>query len=81
MLVLKNWSEGYPKSCCLYVGYVLLAGLPCLASAGEDAPILIRDLLCQGERYPGGPPSAQRRRQEGGRIVGGGDQEGAGSGM
>jgi hypothetical protein len=26
----------YPKSCCQSVGYVLLAGLPCLASVGED---------------------------------------------
>ena len=28
--VLNNWNRGYPKSCCLSVGYVLLAGLPCL---------------------------------------------------
>ena len=27
----NDWRGGYPKSCCLYVGYVLLAGLPCLA--------------------------------------------------
>ena len=25
---------------CLYVGYVLLAGLPCLASVGEEVPTL-----------------------------------------
>ena len=31
---------GLPQSCCLYVGYVLLAGLPCLASMGEDVPSL-----------------------------------------
>ena len=24
---LNNWNRGYPKSCCLYVGYILLAGL------------------------------------------------------
>ena len=36
MWVLNNFSVGYPKSCCLYVGYVLLARLPCLASVGED---------------------------------------------
>lgn len=30
--------EGNLKSCCLDMGYVLLAGLPCLASVGEEAP-------------------------------------------
>jgi hypothetical protein len=29
------------------MGYVLLAGLPCLASVGEDVPSLA-DLMCQG---------------------------------
>jgi hypothetical protein len=29
---------GYPKSCCLSEGYVLLPGLPCLASVGEEVP-------------------------------------------
>jgi hypothetical protein len=29
---------GYTKGCCLYLGYILLAGLPCLDSMGEDAP-------------------------------------------
>ena len=33
-----NWNGCYPKSCCLSVGYILLAGLSCLASVGEDAP-------------------------------------------
>ena len=33
-----NWSGDYPKSCCLYVGYILLVGLPCLASVGEKVP-------------------------------------------
>lgn len=31
-------GEGYPRSCCLIVGYVLVDGLPCLASVGEDEP-------------------------------------------
>jgi hypothetical protein len=35
---------GYPKSCYLSVGYVLLAGLPCLASVRKD--VLSRDLMC-----------------------------------
>ena len=40
MWVLNNLDGGYPKSCCLYVGYVLLAELPCLASVGEKVPSL-----------------------------------------
>jgi hypothetical protein len=34
--ILKNWNRGYPKSCCLSMGYVLLDGLLCLASVEED---------------------------------------------
>ena len=30
----KELERDYPKSCCLFVGYVLLAGLPCLALEG-----------------------------------------------
>jgi len=36
----KQQEWGYPKICCLFVGYVLLAGLPCLASVGEEEPRL-----------------------------------------
>ena len=36
----KQLEWVYPESSCLYVGYVLLAGLPCLASVGEEAPSL-----------------------------------------
>jgi hypothetical protein len=28
----------HKQNCCLSVGYVLLAGLPCLASVGVDVP-------------------------------------------
>ena len=38
MRVLNSWSVSYPESCCLSVRYVLLAGLPCLASVREDMP-------------------------------------------
>jgi hypothetical protein len=34
--VPHNWSGGYPKGCCLCVGYVFLAWQPCLASVGKD---------------------------------------------
>lgn len=37
---LNNWSRSYPPNCCLYVGYVLLARMPCLASVGEGVPNL-----------------------------------------
>jgi hypothetical protein len=40
MWVLNNWNWDYLKCCCLYVAYVLPAGLPCLASVG--------DLKCHG---------------------------------
>jgi hypothetical protein len=33
-------ESGYPKSCCLSMGYVLLAGLLFRASVGEDMPSL-----------------------------------------
>ena len=53
---VNNWSRGYPKSCYLYVGYVLLVGLLCLASVGKGV-----------ERYPGGPHPL---REEGGKREG-----------
>jgi hypothetical protein len=38
MWVPNDWSRGYRKSCCLSMGYVLLAGLFCQASVGDDVP-------------------------------------------
>jgi hypothetical protein len=42
MWVLNNWSRGNPKSCCLYVGYVLLVWPQweriCLASQRLNVP-------------------------------------------
>jgi hypothetical protein len=32
MWLPNNWCWGYPNSCCLHMRYILLAGLPCLAS-------------------------------------------------
>ena len=32
----EQLERGYPKSCCLYVGYVLQVELLCLASGGEE---------------------------------------------
>ena len=36
----EQLEQGLSQELLLYVGYVLLAGLPCLASVGEDAPNL-----------------------------------------
>jgi hypothetical protein len=74
---LNNWREDYPKSCCLCVGYVFLAGLPCLASLGEY--VCHRGLKCQGRGTTReSPPPQTGRAGGGGRIVGRGDWEGAG---
>jgi hypothetical protein len=45
-----NWRD-YLKSCCLYVGYVLLAGLPCLASVREEASSLWETWSARIETY------------------------------
>ena len=36
----EQLERGYPKSYCLDVGYVVLAGMPCLPLLGEEAPLL-----------------------------------------
>lgn len=38
--VLNNLTDGYPKSCCPYVGYIMQAVLPFLALVGEEEPSL-----------------------------------------
>jgi hypothetical protein len=53
---LKKQTK-YPKSCCLYVGYVLLTGLPHLASVGEEMPC--RDLKYQGVERVGEIPTQE----------------------
>ena len=37
--ILNNWSWSYPKSCCLSMRYVLLAGLPGLALVEEEVGV------------------------------------------
>jgi hypothetical protein len=64
---LEQEGRGYPKSCCLSVGYVL-AGLPYLALVEEDAPSLT-DTLQEERGISRGLPPAQRRN-------GGGVEEG-----
>lgn len=58
------------------MGYVLLVGLPCLASVREDMPNLGE--CARVGKYPGGVPTHSKKGGEwGGRIVGRSDQEGA----
>ena len=76
---LNNWNGGYPKGCCLYVGYVLIVGLPCVASVGEEGPSLA-DLKYQGWGWISSPPQ-WRREGYGERIVEWVMERGAMSGM
>lgn len=46
---------GYPKSYCLYIGYVLLVGLLCLASMREDKSNLTEPWCARVKGYSGGP--------------------------
>jgi hypothetical protein len=64
MWVPNNWGRGYLRSCCLYVGYVHLAGLPYLASVGKEAPGL-RDTLCA---RVGGYPTCSEEKGRGGGL-------------
>ena len=56
--------------------YVLLAGLPCLASVGEEVFSLTETCCARIWGILREPPVAQRWGRDGERIVGVGDQEG-----
>ena len=75
--VPNNWNGDYPKSCYLYVGYVLLAELP-IWPQWERKCLASQRLECQGGGgYPkGAHPFKVEAKGDGGRIVGRGDQEG-----
>jgi hypothetical protein len=64
----KNWSSSYPKSSCLYVGYVLLSGLPSLMSVGKETPSLT-DIWSVGVEV-GGRSALKEGEGEGGRGEG-----------
>ena len=61
--VPNNWSGAILKA-CLYVGYILLARLPCLASVATQ-----RLEVPGWGRYPVPPCPAQRRTMSRGRVV------------
>ena len=73
MWVSSNWSRGYHKKLIPYVGAVL-AGQPCLASVGEEAPNLSEVPRWRYEcRYVcmcGQVVAPAQRRREG--VMGGG---------
>jgi hypothetical protein len=75
MWVPNNWIGGYPKSGCLYVGHVLLPGLPCLTSIGEEVPSLTETWSARvgvrGRSGSGGFTCSEEKWEEGERIVGG----------
>jgi hypothetical protein len=62
----EQLEQGLSQKLLPYLGYVL-AGLPCLASLGDDVPRV--------EGYPEGGPPARRRRERvgGGKDCGGSD--------
>jgi len=60
--VLNKWSRGYSKSYCLYVEYVLLAGLPCLASVGKPHRDLKREV---GAGIPRRTPTCPEEKEWG----------------
>jgi hypothetical protein len=74
-----SWSRsqttgvgGYPKTSCLSMGYVLLAGLPSyLASGGEETPTLAETWSTRVWENSEGPPPTQRKRRNVRRIMGG----------
>jgi hypothetical protein len=65
MWVLSDWNEGYPKSYCLYMGYVGLAGLPCLASVGGKATSLADTRSARVRGYLGDPTRSEEKRRNG----------------
>ena len=60
------------------MGYVVLAGLPCLSLVGKDVPSLSETWGARVQEYPGTPLHTQRRRgwRGWGKGCGRGDWEG-----
>lgn len=63
-------ERGLSQNCCLFVGYDLLAELPCLVLEGVSEP-----RCAEVGGIPRGPTHLEEKRGWG-RIVGGGDPEG-----
>ena len=54
----EQLEQGYPKSGCMYMEYIV-AGLPCLASVGKEAPRLAKIETARLWEYIGGAPSLE----------------------
>jgi len=65
MWVPNNWNRGYPKNSCLYVGYVLLSGLPCLTSVEERKHLALRRLDVPGWGNTQGGPTCSKEEGKG----------------
>jgi hypothetical protein len=77
MWVPTTRTGAIPKSCCLYLGFVLLAGLPCVTLVGAEAPNLA-ETWCAGVRElpgAGATHSKEKGNGYGEKTVGEGDQE------
>jgi hypothetical protein len=59
VFMCNNWSRSYPKSCCLYGGYILLAELPCLTLVGEEVLSLSETLSAGVGGYPEVPTHSE----------------------
>jgi hypothetical protein len=64
MWVVNNWSGTDPKSCCLYVEYVLLAELYFLATVREEESNLADLKCCDGGIQGRGQTLTQRKREK-----------------
>jgi len=75
-LVLHVSSEQleWGRSQKLYLGYVFLDGLPCLASVGEDVPSFTETNV-PGLGYTQEEPTSLKKKGRWGKIVGVGDWE------
>lgn len=73
MWVPNNCCGGYPKSCHLYVDYVLLVELPCMPSVGDDARSLTKIFFFVSGDKSGVDKHSENGRMDWGKIVGGGD--------
>ena len=54
-----EWSLS--QTCCLFVGYIPLSVLPCVASVEEEVPSLTEK--CQGGGYKGSPTHSEEKRK------------------
>ena len=62
LYVLNNWSGIYPKGYVIFLGYIHLAGLPCLVPVEKEV-IALQSLEVPGRQKASVPPSTHRPRR------------------